>query len=71
MQAIFNLIDGLQVTFERVIEWLADDWFQITDIAASSIYGGAASTHARVVSEFTLLQIRMSQCILTRDALVL
>lgn len=71
MYPIFDLIDGLQVTFERVIEWLTDDRFQITNISARPIDGRAASTHAGVVSQFTLLQIRVSERILTREALVL
>lgn len=71
MDAIFDLIDGLQVTFERVIKWLANDRFQIIDITTSPIDGGAASTHARMIAQLALLQIWMSERLLARDALVL
>ena len=71
MYPIFDLIDGLQVMFERVVEWLANDRFQITNVSTSSIDGGAASTHAGVVAQLPLLQIGMSERVFARDALVL
>lgn len=71
MDPIFDLIDGLQVAFEGVIEWLTHDGLQVTDVSSGPIDGGAAATHARMVPQFPLLQIRVSQCVLTRDPLVL
>ena len=71
MDPIFDLIDGLQVSFERVIEWLADDRLQIGDVVTSAVDGRTATTHAGVVAQLALLQVRVRQGVLARDALVL
>lgn len=65
----FDLSHRAQVLLKPIIKFGIGDRFKITGIDTARGCGVAAFTHARVVAQSTLIQVRMSQGILCWDPL--
>lgn len=65
----FDLSHRAEVLLEAVVELGIGDGLKVTGVDASRGCGVAAFTHAGVVAQATLVQVRVSQGVLRRNPL--
>ncbi len=65
----FDLPNWRQVLLKTIVKLGVGDRLKVTGVDAARGSGVAAFTHARVVPQTPLIQIRVCQCILCRDPL--